>query len=368
MKETVASSIEAENLAKRFGSVAALADVSFDVKAGEMFFLLGPSGCGKTTLLRILAGLETADSGTVLINGRDVRDLPAHERGLPMVFQNYALWPHLTVLENVAFGLRERRVPRDEAVRRAREALEKVDLAGREDRKPGQLSGGQQQREAHARDLVLNPAAVLLDEPLSNLDAKLRVEMREYLARLHASSGITFVYVTHDQVEALSLADRMAVMSAGRIMAVGSPAALYHRPPNAFCAGFLGEANIFPARAVGRDGQWLVVETHAGRWSAAPAEGFDPPSGAEVLLMVRPENVRPLSGSPAGVNVFKGRVVSARMNGSTVTVLVASGETTWKATVLSDPLAEWRVGRECGWMVDRAHAVAMPASEKEAAR
>ena len=218
MAEIDTMSIEVRNVSKRFGTVTALDNVSFTVSAGELFFLLGPSGCGKTTMLRILAGLEEPDSGTICFNGRDIVSLPPHRRGAPMVFQNYALWPHFSVSDNVAFGLVERKIQRSEIQTRTQDALSRVGLEGLGERMPGQLSGGQQQRVVLARALVLNPEIVLLDEPLSNLDARLRSEMREEIEKLHRETDITFIYVTHDQTEALSLADRMAVMQGGRLI------------------------------------------------------------------------------------------------------------------------------------------------------
>jgi iron(III) transport system ATP-binding protein len=333
------AAITIETLSKNFGAVRALDAVSLEIQPGELFFLLGPSGCGKTTLLRILAGLEKADSGRILFDGRDIATLPPHERGAPMVFQNYALWPHLTVAENVAFGLVERRVPKTERTARVTEALRKVDLAGLGTRTPGQLSGGQQQRVVLARALVLNPKLVLLDEPLSNLDAKLRHEMREEIETLHARTDITFVYVTHDQVEALSLADRMAVMRGGRILGLGEPAGLYHRPPNAFCAGFLGEANLFEATLVGaaaEPGASAAVQGPLGRLAATAAAAVR----ETVMVMIRPEHLRPLGlgGDPpaaAGDNVFEAKVTKARMVGATIAAQLDAGGLPLRATLLN---------------------------------
>ena len=365
------ASIEVRGVSKRFGTVAALDKVSFSVRPGEMFFLLGPSGCGKTTLLRILAGLETPDAGAILFDGKDMASLPPHERGAPMVFQNYALWPHLNVRENIAFGLVERKVARAEIGRRVEEVLQRVDLAGLAGRMPNQLSGGQQQRVVLARALVLNPPIILLDEPLSNLDAKLRVEMREEIEKLHAGTDITFIYVTHDQADALSLADRMAVMVAGRVSAVGSPLELYYRPPNVFCADFLGEANLIEGRCSGRGaagggpgsvpaaadtevGPPVQVETPLGTWLAAGhAE-----AGAEVTCLIRPENLQPVVGAPDGLNVFEATVTGLRMNGPTVTVaLDAGGGLPLKATVLTQHSLELRKGARMRWGVAQANTI-----------
>lgn len=237
-------SIELERVSKRFGRVVAVDGVSVKIEKGEFFTFLGPSGCGKTTTLRIIAGLEVPDEGRVLMDGRDITHLPPHRRDTAMVFQNYALWPHMTVFENVAYGLKIRKYPKEEIRRRVRGVLELVRLEGLEERYPTQLSGGQQQRVALARALVVEPKALLLDEPLSNLDAKLRVEMREELKRLQRSLNITTVYVTHDQEEAMVLSDRIAVMNSGRVVQVGSPEELYGRPRTLFVATFIGKYNI----------------------------------------------------------------------------------------------------------------------------
>lgn len=344
-----APAIELSGVSKRFGAVTALDGVSCSVRAGEMFFLLGPSGCGKTTLLRILAGLETPDAGTIRFFGQDILALPPHKRGAPMVFQSYALWPHLSVKDNVAFGLVERRVPGDELERRVAEVLATVELNGLEARMPGQLSGGQQQRVVLARALVLNPTIILLDEPLSNLDAKLRIEMREEIARLHARTNITFVYVTHDQAEALALADRMIVMNAGRISGLGVPADLYHRPPNAFCAEFLGETNRVTGTVTAVNKGTVTVKTLLGEWTATVCGVTAPALGSEVQCMVRPENLVP-APAPAG-NRFEARVGEVRMSGATVTVHLDAAGQTLKATLLNRSAREIKPGETMPWSV-----------------
>ncbi len=355
--------IEVCGVTKRFGAVTALDNVSFSVEPGELFFLLGPSGCGKTTLLRILAGLETPDAGTIRFRGQDVAALPPHERGAPMVFQNYALWPHLNVRDNVGFGLVERKVPRAEIASRAAEALERVGLKGYETRMPGQLSGGQQQRVVLARALVLNPPVVLLDEPLSNLDAKLRVEMRAEIEALHTQSRITFIYVTHDQADALSLASRMAVMNAGRVSAIGTPLDLYIRPPNAFCADFLGEANLVEGRATGDDGiAWRVegggtrIDTALGVWTGVGRVE----TGTGLVCLVRPENLQPMAGQSDGFNTFEAVVTGLRMNGPTVTVSLDAGGMALRATLLTQQGATLRKGQRGVWGVAVANTVLLP--------
>ncbi len=351
-KDPSAPSIEVRGLTKRFGSVVALSDLSFTVAQGELFFLLGPSGCGKSTLLRILAGLETADAGEVFFSGELVSRRASHQRGAPMVFQNYALWPHLSVKDNVGFGLVERRVPKVEIAKRVEEALAQVELTGLGQRMPGQLSGGQQQRVALARALVVNPKIVLLDEPLSNLDAKLRLEMRREIERLHERTDLTLIYVTHDQSEALGLADRMAVMEAGRMRALGAPRALYHRPPNRFCARFLGEANLIPGRFMGfeTEGARILVRTAFGLWIGVPGMEQDPTFSEqdEVCCMIRPENLR-LAANQAEPNAFRAKVGALRLNGSTVSVRVNAEAQEMHATLLSHARMAVQPGEEHWW-------------------
>ena len=238
-----AASIVFEGVTKRYGDVAAVADVSFDIAPHTLVTLLGPSGCGKTTMLRLIAGLETTTSGRIVIGGRDVTLLPAAERDVSMVFQSYALFPHLTVIENVRYGLAITRVPKAEADERARTALAGVGLSGLDARLPAELSGGQQQRVAVARALVLEPSVLLFDEPLSNLDARLRRQMREEIRELQQRLGLTVVYVTHDQSEAMAVSDRIVVMDGGRIAQQGSPRELYEMPRTGFVATFMGDAN-----------------------------------------------------------------------------------------------------------------------------
>ena len=300
----MAVSIAIENLVKTFGAAKALDGVSLTVEPGELFFLLGPSGCGKTTLLRHVAGFYKPDSGRIRIGGEDVTDVPPHKRDTGMVFQSYALWPHMTLAENVAFGLEMRKVPKAEAARRVREALAAVKMEDKADRKPNQLSGGQQQRVALARALVVQPRCLLLDEPLSNLDAKLRLEMRTEIRRICKEAGLTAVYVTHDQKEALSIADRIAVMDAGRVEQVGSPPDVYRRPKSAFVASFIGETNFLPPGFFG---------------SAASFPGAK-------TLSVRPESVR-LGAPPAGAEAlrFSGTVHGTVYLGETAEHLLDCG-------------------------------------------
>ena len=229
---------------KRYGDFTALNGVSLDIKEGEFFTLLGPSGCGKTTLLRMIAGFNSIEGGEFLFGDKLINNVPAHKRDIGMVFQNYAIFPHLTVEENVAYGLKAHKVPKDQIAPRVNKALELVQIGHLAKRKPNELSGGQQQRVALARAFVIEPAVLLMDEPLSNLDAKLRVQMRTVIKKLQRSLGITTIYVTHDQEEALAISDRIAVMKDGHIMQVGTPAEIYAKPQNPFVAGFIGVSNF----------------------------------------------------------------------------------------------------------------------------
>ena len=284
----MAVSVRLDRVSKAFGGARAVNAISLEIEPGELFFLLGPSGCGKTTLLRCIAGFYEPDEGTIALGGRDITRVPPHQRDTGMVFQSYALWPHMTVRENVAFGLEMRRVPRAEAAPRVAEALRMVKMEDRADARPNQLSGGQQQRVALARALVIEPDVVLLDEPLSNLDAKLRLQMRNEIRRIHTETGITMIYVTHDQVEALSMAERMAVMSMGHVEQVGEPRALYRRPANRFVAEFIGEANMIEGKLLRVSDGLGTVETEFGELTAmAGTTGCKP--GDAVVCMVRPE-------------------------------------------------------------------------------
>jgi ABC-type Fe3+/spermidine/putrescine transport system ATPase subunit len=246
--------IELRNLTKKFGGVRAADNINFTIKDGEFFTLLGPSGCGKTTTMRIIAGLEFPTEGQVFFDGMDVTQIPSYERNTGMVFQNYALWPHMKVFDNVAYGLKVRKVPKEEMDERVKEALNQVKLGGMEDRFPTQLSGGQQQRVALARVLVINPAVLLLDEPLSNLDAKLRVQMREEIKALQKRLEITTIYVTHDQEEAMSVSDSIAIQNQGRVMQIGAPLDIYNIPQNVFIATFMGRGTLLEGEITGTDG------------------------------------------------------------------------------------------------------------------
>ena len=281
------AAVALRGLEKRYETVGAVRGVSIDIKAGEFLTLLGPSGSGKTTTLMMLAGFETPSAGDIAIDGVSVVDLPPHRRNIGMVFQNYALFPHLTVAENIGFPLKQRGVPRAERARLVGEALELVHLQGYGARHPRQLSGGQQQRVALARAIVFRPRLLLMDEPLGALDKQLREALQLEMRRLHAELGITFVYVTHDQAEALTMSDRIAVMNEGKVAQLGTPEALYDAPADRFVAGFIGETNLLPASLRGQEGGLAVIDVAGVRLQATGR----PPAGPAALA-VRPERLR----------------------------------------------------------------------------
>jgi spermidine/putrescine transport system ATP-binding protein len=274
---------------KRFGGVVAVDDLDLDVRKGEFLSLLGSSGCGKTTSLRMIAGFEQPTSGSILIGEDDAVGVPPYRRDVNTVFQHYALFPHMTVLDNVAYGLKQRGVEKTERRKRAQAALELVHLEGREGRKPRELSGGQQQRVALARALVMEPRVLLLDEPLGALDLKLRKDMQVELKRIQQEVGITFVYVTHDQGEAMSMSDRIAVMCDGKIEQLDAPEVVYDRPASAFVANFIGEMNTMAGTVRGVSGGVATIDVASGS-VAAPVDGIHP--SGEVLVGIRPEKVR----------------------------------------------------------------------------
>jgi len=317
------------HVTKRFGSVTAVDDVSLDVPKGAFATLLGPSGCGKTTTLRMIAGFYDPDRGDIQIGGRRINDLPAHRRGTSMVFQDYALFPHMTVRDNVAYGLRVARVSADERERRVNETLAFVGLTGLEGRWPNQLSGGQQQRVAVARALVIEPQVLLLDEPLSNLDAKLREQLRVELRVLQRRLGMTFVYVTHDQAEALSLSDWIAVMHNGRVEQAGAPWDIYYHPRTAFLADFVGAVNLVPAtvRDVG-DGMVTVIFGAHRAAVRRPADVALTP-GQEVRLCVRPESFAIAAPGAADGIALAGTIARRAFLGDTMRYWVRVDDREW---------------------------------------
>ena len=288
--------VEVRNVSLAYGATKVLHDISVTVEPGEFFALLGPSGSGKSTLLRLIAGFNQAQSGQVLVGGEDVSRVPPWKRDIGMVFQNYALWPHMTVAQNVAFGLEERRFPRDAVRAKVRAALELVGLGAYADRRPGQLSGGQQQRVALARTIAIEPKVLLLDEPLSNLDAKLRVHMRSELLILQRKLGITTIFVTHDQEEALSISDRVAVLDAGVIQQIGTPMDLYDHPANRFIADFVGTINLISGR-VARDGHGLMFQSDTLGMIKLPGHAI-PEGIAEVAIRPHALTLAQAAGDP----------------------------------------------------------------------
>jgi iron(III) transport system ATP-binding protein len=309
-------SVTIRDLTVRFGEHVAVDRVSLSIVPGELFLLLGPSGCGKTTLLRAVAGFATPEradpdggaAGTICFGEQDVTALPAHARNAGMVFQSFALWPHLSVFENVAFGLRERKVkvPKGEIQARVEAALASTRMAGKGPRRVDELSGGEQQRVALARALVVRPRCLLLDEPLSNLDARLRQQMRDEIRRLCKAHGLTTIYVTHDQKEALAIADRIAVMDHGRVLQVGTPREIYDRPRARAVAAFVGETNLLRGRVVEASGWLIRIDTPVGPIAAARDYGYAPVAGADVWVSIRPEHLRRGEGI-GGATTLRGR-------------------------------------------------------------
>ncbi len=317
--------VTAHGLSKRFGDQVAVDAIDLAIQPGEFYSLLGPSGCGKTTTLRMIAGLELPTAGTLRIGERDVTRVPAHRRGIGMVFQNYALFPHLSVAGNVAYGLKARGVPRGDIASRVERALERVDLAGFGPRRVNAMSGGQQQRVALARAIVLEPSLLLLDEPLSNLDARLRQETREALRELQRELGITTVYVTHDQEEALTLSDRIAVMRHGRLQQVGTPLELYAEPANRFVAEFIGRANLAPVELLAEADGFATVRLPGGHTVLAVCPAAMAGSGSATLC-VRPESIGFGGAMPA-------TVVGVVFNGAWFEYQVALADgTRWRIT------------------------------------
>jgi len=310
-------SISIRKLRKSFGETIALESVDLDIHPGELFFLLGPSGCGKTTLLRHIAGFYEADSGTIHFDERDVSKIPAHKRDTAMMFQSYALWPHLNVARNVSFGLEQRKIQPREIEERVMEALRIVRMQDHAERKINQLSGGQQQRIALARALVVRPKCLLLDEPLSNLDAQLRLDMRTEIRRICKEFEFTAVYVTHDQKEALSIADRIAILENGRISQVGTPEDIYVRPLTRSVASFIGETNFLSGFMEYTYRDVACVNTNNGDIEGRiSSPNFRPERGQQVILSIRPEAIK-LDTDPSSKNSIAGRIISSTYLGET---------------------------------------------------
>ncbi|MEO5986376.1 MAG: ABC transporter ATP-binding protein [Candidatus Limnocylindria bacterium] len=344
--------VRLDRVTKRFGSFTAVDDLTLEVPEGEFFSLLGPSGCGKTTTLRMIGGFEEVTSGTISLGDQDVTDLPPFKRATNTVFQNYALFPHLTVFENIAFGLRRRKTPMGEIKRQVEFMLKLVELPGYEERRPNQLSGGQQQRIALARALVNNPRVLLLDEPLGALDLKLRKQMQVELKRIQSEIGITFIFVTHDQEEAMTMSDRIAVMRAGRIEQLGAPEELYERPRTEFVAGFLGVSNLLDGEVREREGELVRIRLTNGVVIRAPATATN--GATTVRVGIRPEKLRVVprgaeaASGTAETNELEGTILDASYigvstqylvktaDGHTLTVYAQNLTTSGASEVLSD--------------------------------
>ncbi|MGI8829818.1 MAG: ABC transporter ATP-binding protein [Candidatus Limnocylindria bacterium] len=322
--------VRLDRVTKRYGEVTAVDDLSLEVREGEFFSLLGPSGCGKTTTLRMIGGFEEVTAGTVHVGGTEVTDLPPFKRATNTVFQNYALFPHLSVFENIAFGLRRRKTPAKEIRHQVAFMLKLVELPGYEERRPNQLSGGQQQRVALARALVNNPRVLLLDEPLGALDLKLRKQMQVELKRIQSEIGITFIFVTHDQEEAMTMSDRIAVMRLGRIEQLGRPEELYERPATSFVAGFLGVSNLLNGEVVGRSGDLVDVRLGEGTLVRAPVMATN--GDTSVRVGVRPEKLRVTpsrAGAPPAAddtNALEGTVLDASYIGVSTQYIVETAD------------------------------------------
>jgi iron(III) transport system ATP-binding protein len=310
--------VKIENIVKQYGSVSVLKGINLVIEPGEFFTLLGPSGCGKTTLLRTIAGFLTQDSGAIYFDGECIDGYPAHKRNTGMVFQNYAIFPHLNVYDNIAYGLRNRRFSRQGIEKKVADAVHLVRLDGLEKRMPRELSGGQQQRVILARAMVIEPRVLLMDEPLSNLDAKLRVAMRGDIRALQRKVGITTIYVTHDQEEALAISDRIAVMDAGLVQQIGKPAEVYVHPVNPFVADFVGATNMLNARLVKYDADarraWFDLGT-GSPWQVPLASA---PRGDQLALAVRPESLSFAGGVSAGANCIEAQIADATYSGAAI--------------------------------------------------
>ncbi|MFZ2077047.1 MAG: ABC transporter ATP-binding protein [Xanthobacteraceae bacterium] len=349
-----------EGVSKRFGDVAALCDVSLAIRHGEFMTLLGPSGCGKTTLLNLVAGFFSPDGGQILIAGDLVNDVPTYKREIGMMFQNYALFPHMTVMANVAYGLTTRHLPKREIARRVEDALALVKLVGLEDRKPRQLSGGQQQRVALARALVIKPKVLLLDEPFSALDKHLRASMQIELREIQRKLGVTTIFVTHDQSEALSLSDRIAVMSEGRIRQVGAPGTVYANPCERFVASFVGDANVLRGRLVSINGTLATVALGDVLVTVPSDPLLGATISAPVDLFIRPEQLRPADASEPFAT--SGTIVSQVYQGGHVDLYVECVDSARGRLLvrLSGPQAitGWAIGARVAISVDAEHAIA----------
>ena len=322
--------VEVENISKKYGNITAVDNVSFKIKEGEFFSLLGPSGCGKTTILRIIGGLAEQDNGTVLIDGADMKEVPPNKRDTSLVFQNLALFTHMNVKENIVYGLRKRKIPAAKIKVKLTNMLSVVNLSGFEKRRTTEISGGQQQRVALARSLIIEPKILLLDEPLASLDKKLRISMRTELKEIQRRTGTTFLYVTHDQSEALTMSDSIAIMNEGKIIQTGSPDFIYNKPTNSFVADFVGAGNFMQVSLISRKGTILSLKTLAGNeiiWENNSNDYFTPGNSNQFVFFIRPEKVKidlSLQKEIKNVNYFSGIIISKIFEGPDIRLLVFS--------------------------------------------
>jgi spermidine/putrescine transport system ATP-binding protein len=361
MVEDGAKAISLLGVSKLFGDLVAVRDLDLDVRRGEFFSIIGPSGCGKTTTLRMVAGFENPSTGTILVGGRDVTRVRPYHRSVNTVFQSYALFPHLDVWENVAFGLKEARRPRAEIATRVAESIKLVQLEGREHSRPSQLSGGQQQRVALARAIVNRPDVLLLDEPLGALDLKLRAELQTQLKDLHRAVGITFCYVTHDQGEAFSMSDRVAVMNEGVLEQVGEPEEVYRRPRTGFVADFVGASNRLPGRILGAEdsGAYRASIDGVGERRVSGADGLE--QGASVVVVVRPEDLE-LTTASSGIGTIDATVVDVAFLGAQRTVRLESSAVGNLVASTSGGAGSVRRGETVGVTFKDEHSWAVPVS------
>jgi multiple sugar transport system ATP-binding protein len=365
------ASVSFENVVKQFGDVKAVNNLNIHVADKEFLVLVGPSGCGKTTALRSLAGLEEITSGNIKIGDRIVNDVAPKDRDIAMVFQSYALYPHLSVYDNMAFGLKLRKVPKDEIKRRVSEAADILGIQELLQRKPRQLSGGQRQRVAVGRAIVREPKVFLFDEPLSNLDAKLRVAMRAEISKLHQRLQTTFIYVTHDQTEAMTMATRIAVINKGVLQQLDTPQNLYDRPNNLFVAGFIGSPamNFFPAK-LRKDGNKLVVDAGDFVVAIPPklAKPFEAHEGKDIIFGIRPENIHDADYVPTNIDAEKVavKVDVTELMGNEIFLYLVSGKNTFVARV--DPRSKLRVGEQATVAFDMDNVHIFDASTEEAIR
>ncbi len=365
------ASVTFQNIVKKYGDVTAVNNMNIHVEDKEFLVLVGPSGCGKTTALRSLAGLEEITSGEIMIGDRIVNDVAPKDRDIAMVFQSYALYPHLSVYDNMAFGLKLRKVPKDEIKRRVGDAADILGIRDLLERKPRQLSGGQRQRVAVGRAIVREPKVFLFDEPLSNLDAKLRVAMRAEISKLHQRLQTTFIYVTHDQIEAMTMATRIAVINKGVLQQLDTPQNLYDRPNNLFVAGFIGSPamNFFPGK-LRKDGGKLVVDT--GDFTvaipAAHAKTYEALAGKDIIFGIRPENIHDADFIPPNVDVEKVavKVDVTELMGNEIFLYLVSGKNTFVARV--DPRSKLRLGQQTSVALDMDAIHIFDAATEEAIR